>query len=474
MTPKSVGFKLGIVVASLHLILALLAYAAASSSMDAQAGLVFIPFFFLDAPLLFLGALLPGGEWIMGQPLIIYGLLGSLLWFALPWLVDRLAVRIFPKLRRLARWMIVLASLPVFFFAFIPLSAQAIAMSIRNDRPEELQALLKNPVTGTLAKRTVLEEEALGGVCGIHPTSDGGEILVACHRGVLRLDRQYAVTSRLPFPENNYYQSVQPVRIGGAFSGQYLVHELFEHAALLGPDGRELWRAGGKGEPGQMVEGVRAGDIDGDGRPEFAVYYGYGVGILLVDETGQTRWKHPVDSLDHLEMADVRGNGRQEILFRDSPSTFKVLVDQGQVAAELNIATDSSTFALVAWPVPTGRPHLVLAEENQIRIVDLEGNEIRRLDAPGCRSFGDLAAVPVRFRADTPAYLAVRKMLHPDLSALYVYDAEGQLVHHDVEVILGSGDAALAAVPVGESGAERLLVGSKNDTTAQLIEYSLD
>ena len=472
MTPKSVGFKLGLIAAGLHLVLVALAYAAYAGSSDAQAGLVFIPFFFLDAPLLYLANLLPAaaGDALNSQPLILYGVLGSALWFALPWLVDRLVARLFPNARRWARWLVALASLPAFFFAFIPLSTLAISQSIQDERPEELKALLKEPAEGILSKRTVLEIKEFGGICGLHPEPAGGGILVACHRGVLRLDAHYAVQSTLPFPD--YFQSVAPVRVGGA--EHFIVHRLFEHAALLGPDGTELWRAGEKTAPGQMVEGVRAGDIDGDGRPEFAVFYGYDEGIWLVDEAGKTRWKFPVSSLDHLEMADVRGNGKQEILIRTSPAAFQILDAEGLVAAEPPVAAESGTFALVAWPDPASRPNLVLAEDNQIRIADLDGTEIRRLDAPGCRSFGDIAAVPVKFRADAPPFLAVRKMLHPDLAVLYVYDADGRLVHQDVETREGSGDAALAAVPAGDSGAERLLVGSLEDFAGKLREYALE
>ena len=467
MTPKSVGFKLGLIVAILHLLLVLLTYAAVAHSTSSTAGLAFLPFMFLDAPILFLGGFLPGGDALMRQPLIVFGVAGSFLWFAIPWLADRLVARIFPNTRRWVRWLAALAALPALIYTFVPLSHVSVSRSIRAERPEEIQVLLKHPAPGALARRTVWNTNGLDRICGIHPDPDAGGLLLTCHRSVLRLDAQFAVQHRLDFPE--YYQSVAPVQAGGAFTGQYIVHRLFEHAALLGPDGRELWRAGGQDVSQLGVEGVRAGDIDGDGRPEFAVFHSYTDGIELLDEAGQIRWKHPVDSLDHLEMADVRGNGKQEILFRDSPSGFKVLDAQGQVAAELDIATDSSKFALVAWPAPAGRPNLVLTEENQIRIVDLDGHEIRRLEAPGCRGYGDLAAVPVRFRAGAPAFLAVRKDLHPDLAVLYVFDSEGRRVHQDVEVVLGSADPALAAVPAGASGAEHLLVGSGENNQVRLL-----
>ena len=62
MTPKSVGFKLGLIVAILHLLLVLLTYAAVVHSTSSTAGLAYLPFMLLDAPILFLGGFLPGGN----------------------------------------------------------------------------------------------------------------------------------------------------------------------------------------------------------------------------------------------------------------------------------------------------------------------------------------------------------------------------------------------------------------------------
>ena len=471
MTPKSVGFKLGLIVASLHLLLVLLTNAAVAHSTSSTAGLAFLPFMFLDAPILFLGGFLPGGDALMSQPLIVFGGAGSLLWFAIPWLADLLVARIFPNTRRWIRWLVAIAVLPAALFAFVPLSHVSVSRSIRNERPAELKALLKHPAPGALARRAVWTAQDTGGICGIHPDPAGGA-LILLHRGVVRLDRDWTETSRVEFADTAY-KTVEPVRTAGTFDGRFLAYRFFDHAALLGPEGGEIWRAGEKTGQDSPLAGAATGDIDGDGRPEFALYHTYQKGISLHDDSGRLRWTHDANSIDHVVMADVRGNGRQEILMR-AGRDFHILDANGTIAAQLPIETDSSGFALVHWPEGGNRPHLLLAEENQLRIVDLDGHEIRRLEAPGCRGFGDIAAVPVRFRAGAPAFLAVRKDLHPDLAVLYVFDGEGRRVHQDVEVVLGSADPALAAVPAGDSGVERLLVGSGENNQVRLLEYSLD
>lgn len=474
MTPKSVGFKLGLIVASLHLLFVLLTNAAVAHSTSSTAGLAFLPFMFLDAPILFLGGFLPGGDALMSQPLIVFGGAGSLLWFAIPWLADRLVARIFPNTPRWIRWLVAIAVLPAALFAFVPLSHVSVSRSIRNERPAELKVLLKHPAPGALARRVVLEDSAMRGICGIHPAPAGGEdgVLVLFHRGVVRLDRDWTETSRVEFADTSY-KTVEPVRTAGTFDGRFLAYRFFDHAALLGPEGGEIWRAGEKTGQDSPLAGAATGDIDGDGRPEFALYHTYQKGISLHDDSGRLRWTHDANSIDHVVMADVRGNGRQEILMR-AGRDFLILDANGTIAAQLPMETDSSGFALVHWPEGGNRPHLLLTEENQLRVVDLDGHEIRRLEAPGCRGFGDIAAVPVRFRAGEPPALAVRKNVHPDLAVLYVYTADNRLIHQSVEIRQGGGTPALAAVPAGDSGVERLLVGSGENNQVRLLEYSLD
>lgn len=471
MTPKSVGFKLGLIVASLHLLLVLLTNAAVASSTSSTAGLAFLPFMLLDAPLLLLGEILPGGARLMSQPLVSFGLLGSLLWFAVPWLVDLLVARIFPNTRRWVRWLVAIAVLPALFFAFVPLAHLTVGLSIRNERPAELRALLKHPAPGTLARHAVWTAQDTGGICGIHPDPAGGA-LILLHRGIVRLDRDWTETSRVEFADA-YYKTVEPVQTAGTFDGRFLAYRFFDHAALLGPEGGEIWRAGEKTGQDSPLAGAATGDIDGDGRPEFALYHTYQKGISLHDDSGRLRWTHDDNSIDHVVMADVRGNGRQEILMR-AGRDFLILDADGTSAAQLPIETDSSGFALVHWPEQSARPNLLLTEDNRIRIVDFDGNDLRELDAPGCRSYGDVAAVPVRFRAGEPPALAVRKNVHPDLAVLYVYTADNRLIHQSVEIRPGGGTPALAAVPAGDSGVERLLVGSGENNQVRLLEYSLD
>jgi hypothetical protein len=220
---------------------------------------------------------------------------------------------------------------------------------------------------------------------------------------------------------------------------------------------------------------VDFGDIDGDGKTEFAVYHRYTEGIHLVNSDGKVRWKHPVIALGHLEIIDIDGDGKDEIIYKKSNASteFTILDESGSIVNKLKTTATSYEFTMVKWPKNESGPCLLLTEDSKIRIIDLNGNAVIELDAPGCRTFGKVKASTVKFKEDEPEYLAVRKSLHPDLSVLYVYDHDGKLVYQKTEVIGGGRKPTISAVAKNETGNEVLLVGSVRDGKPVVLEYSL-
>ena len=103
----------------------------------------------------------------------------------------------------------------------------------------------------------------------------------------------------------------------------------------------------------------------------------------------------------------------------------------------------------------------------------MKGSTVVHLDAPGCRTFGKVKAITVKLHKDEPACLAVRKILHPDLAVLFVYDTEGNLVFQTAQVRKIPLQPALAAMPANETGVERLLVGAARGYGTIVLEYSL-
>jgi len=484
MTRRSVGFKIGIVTCALHLCWVVLAFVAAMRSQASTAALAFVPFYVLDAPVQLLLLFLPFSSFELSviSPLVIYGVLGSSLWFAIPWFMDRLVTRVFPAATRRRRWLTVSGMIPLFVIVVcIPLSAIHTVLFIRQERPAELKKLLGSSEAGYLVPRVVFDDGALGSVSTIarvRRTPDGDpETMVGCFLAAVFLGDGYKEKHRVAFPEG--FWTLRAVRANDTDSCRFIARVLSKGAVMLSSEGKERWRHFVE-QKGASIDGVRCGDIDADGTPEFAVYHRYQDGITLLDENGKVLWTHRVSTIQHLEMADIRGNGKEEIIYSNpnhgyNLSAFNTVGAEGTVVDELIVPTYSGEFAVVRWPDREGASNLLITEENRMRIVDMKGNDVIELEAPGCRCSGKMNATTVRFLKDGPAFLAVRKNLHPSIVALFVYGANGKLVFQKAETTGESIQPSLAAVPVVGTDIERLLVGAPRRFWggAKVIEYSL-
>ena len=483
MKRKSIGFKIGIVFGIFHFCLAILAFFAYSNSQSSTAGLVFILFFSLDAPIFLLPSSLFKVFGIVA-PLIQFGIFGSALWFSIPWLIDMAFTRIFSSGKRLVRVLIIVIAIPIILAGFSKLSMFSIKLKIQSERPSELKKVLNKASSNFLAEKVVFEGGEGGSVSSINRTNcgdgDGLQLIVALSGywcGVVSLNESYQEQSRLNFAGLGF-NTVETIDADKANSCRFLAYSYSKGVYLFDLEGKEKWKLAHDDNSTGHIDGVDFGDIDGDGKVEFAVYHRYGKGIHLVDEAGKTRWKHPINALGHLEIIDVDGNGKVEIIYDNSnnangPTEFKILDEAGSIVKQLKIPTTSYEFAMVKWPNIESKPHILLTEDTKIRIVDLEGNPVIELDAPGCRPFGEVKALTVKFENDKPEYLAVKKRLFPDLSVLYVYDNEGKLVYQKTELVEGGGNLAFSVIPMNETGDEGLLVGSTRNKKPLVLEYSL-
>lgn len=475
---KATGFKIGLLFAAIHLCLAVLAFLAMLKSHSSTAGLVFIWFFFLDAPLLLL--MPPALFTVFGEasPLIQYGVIGSGLWFLIPWLIDKAVMRIFPNSSRTARILIIIGIIPFILGGFYRLSFFSTKLLVQRERPSELKKMLNSATSDFLTGKVVFEEHAPAGISSVTRMScrpgAGNEIIVSLPRGVVFLSESYHEQHRLNLPDRKSFSSIEPLVQVGTQAWQLLTHMFQGDVYLLNSEGKEVWKSPQSG----AIEGVLSGDVDGDGRLEFALFYRYGEGIHLIDGDGKTRWKHPVYALGHLEMADVRGNGKIEIMYSNSNNAngiteFTILDAQGSEVSQQKFNTASSEFSVLRWPNREATPTILLTEESKIRLVNLQGDTVMTLDAPGCKTFGAVKAITVKFRNEKPPYLVVRKSLHPDLFVLYVYDVEGKLVYQKTEVVEGGHTPTLAVLPTNESDTEKLLAGTVQKFKAQLVEFSI-
>jgi len=479
---KSIGFKIGIAFAAIHLCLVILAFFSAITSRSSTAGLVFIWFGFSDAPVLFL----PHAVFqVFGSfaPVIQFGVLGSTLWFLIPWSVVSAYSRIFPKGPRYGNAIILIVVIPLILSGFFRLSFIAVKQSIQQQRPEELKQQLNSATSDFLTGKVIFEDYAAGGVSSITRRTcrpgAGVELLLALPRSIVFLNENHQVQYTLNVSDRKGFKKIEPLDLDSSHSCGFLGYMYSDGAYLFGNDGKEIWKILSEGHGTGVIDGALFGDMDGDGKPEFAVLHRYREGITLADSDGTTRWNYPVYALGHVEIGDLQENGKSEIVLSNSNSAqgatgFTVLDSTGGVARQIKIALTSDEFAIVKWPKKEAKPNILLTEDGKIRLMNLNGDTLMQLDAPGCRTFGEMNAATVKFNKDEPEYLAVKKSLHPDISVLYVYAVDGKLVYQKTQVVEGNLAPALAAIPANDAGAERLLVGeSASNFKAQVVEYSL-
>ncbi len=240
MKQKSLGFKIGAVLAALHFCLVVLAFLAMVNSRSSTSGLVFIWFYFLDAPLLLFfpsSALKLFGVY---APLVQFGIFGSGMWFLIPWVIDRAVTRVFPQGTRTARVLVIVIAIPLLVAGFVRLSFFSVKHSIRQERPAELEKTLNNASTDFLTGKVIFEAPGL--VSSINRMScrpgAGVELLLALPQGVVFLDSAYQVQHKLDFPGRRFW-NIEPIKENGVQVCGFLAYRYMESVYLLDPEGKE-------------------------------------------------------------------------------------------------------------------------------------------------------------------------------------------------------------------------------------------
>lgn len=494
MSKRSVGFKIGVVLAIIHLVFAALVLIPIMDLKSAcRMVMGMTPLMLLDGPLMFLGM-------FIHNPFILYGLVGTLMWFLVPVLMDKIIRALFPRVSAMLTATIIIALLPVVVYA----SKQALFLNTKIfmyfERPKELRNSGGNASSQLLTERVIFNEADIAGE-GVLKKGPGGEyrerhlignarhimkgrfnpagemeIALSGLRSVAFFDENLGFKSRKEFDEVATDRAL--VDVDGDGVCEYLAYEHMTSVSLLSHDGSTIWKYSGDKEKHEYLDGVAVGDMDGDGKPQFAAYYTYGRGVVLLNESGVVQWEHPVVSLGTLEMSDVDGDGKSEIVYDNSNNAngiteFTVLNDTGGVKGYFKASTKSSHFAIAPWPDRAGSQHVFISEDGRILVYDMKGQPVSQLDATGNKAYGDFKLLYVKIKSGDEDYLAIKKNVMPDLSVLYVYSPQKQLIYQKTDVVRGLSSPVLFSLPVGTTGAERLIATAESDRYEALLrEYT--
>jgi len=318
---------------------------------------------------------------------------------------------------------------------------------------------------GFLEQEVFLSDERLGMVSDIAlgklDSAEGIEMVVASGEGAAFATKDGEMKSFRQFQHS--CDRVDIIDVEGDGVCEFMEPGSWgSEAALVSHGGELLWTYGGESSG---VNDMCAGDVDGDGRLEFAVGLNGSGGVHLVDSDGALVWRRRDENVWQVEMLDTDGDGSPEILHTNASGQLTVRDASGDVLRRARPTPEDgshayfSQFAICNWPTKSG-PRLVLAPgPDTVGLFDDRGSLVTELEAPDLNQFAEVKGVPIKLEAEAPEYFAVLATYQvAEQAALYLYDADKALVYHE---ILAEPSRAIAAIPIGASGAEAILIGGE-------------
>jgi len=317
---------------------------------------------------------------------------------------------------------------------------------------------------GLLSKRVFVKDDQLGPVTDIKAgkldPAPGVGIGIAGSAGALFVDGKGDPKARVTFRTKAARVDILDLGAGGAC--EFMNRGSWRSdASLMRHDGRVTWTYGGP----QGVNDMAAGDVNGDGKPEFAVGFNGKGGIHLLRADGEMIWKQADGNVWHVEMVDVNGDGHLEILHSNFEGRLLARDAEGKVTMQCQPDVYVNRFSLCSWPAQRKGQLILAAGQRTLSLLTLGGATVSTLEAPDAEHVISAEATPITVQPNDPPYLAVVVTLLPswERSVLYLYEPTGGLVYR--EVLEGSAQA-ISAQRLADDQTETLLVGGEGQVWA--------
>jgi len=232
-------------------------------------------------------------------------------------------------------------------------------------------------------------------------------------------------------------------------------------ARVMDETGKEIWSyaAGDNG-----IDDMAAGDIDGDGLPEYAVGFNGGGGIHLLNNQGKKLWEFRDGNVWHVEIADVDDSGQKRIVHSNAGGKITVRDKSGKIISKTNPKPYFSHFSIIRWPDSSAHEHLLLAEDNTIWIFDSSANVLAKFAAPGSGSLGKGKGIIISGDGENRVLATIIDYENWHRSIIYLHDSAGNLIYQE---ILSESCPTISALPTDRAEPKRLVLGCEG----RLIEY---
>ena len=299
---------------------------------------------------------------------------------------------------------------------------------------------------------------------------ENADLMVAGNKGVKFLDLRGQAVKGIRFSAP-FFSAIQVVQLdkGGNF-GFLTRDESWSGPVLLFDDrGHEIWSYGSRVFSG--ADDSVAGDIDGDGRPEFAV--AVQVKIHLINRDGREIWSSHDLNIWHLEVLPAYGGEQGKILHSNAGGELIVQDPQGHETARYLPGHYVGHFAITRWSAETRPTHILAPDEitsttdprhREFFVLDSRGNMVSHFESSIGALLSELEGTSVFFFPDGSYYALLQFYGPARRSILSVFDEKSRLVYQEV---LDENCGAVTSAP-GESS-ESLLVGCED----KIFDYSL-
>ncbi|HYX67756.1 MAG TPA: hypothetical protein VE825_01380 [Terriglobales bacterium] len=330
-------------------------------------------------------------------------------------------------------------------------------------KPEPVPVVLQNPRVeqgaGRFRKTSFWRDEQFGLITAMEQQPTNTFLILAGQGGARFLKANGESQRSISWEEMSRGTRVKIIPLAGDSVGFLVLSGPVEgQVSFVDSAGKPRWSYTPDRFKGDFVDDAAAADFRGNGRVEFAIGYGGGGGVRLLDAANRQVWHQPDGNVWHIESMQDATTGKRYVVHSNASGELVVVDGSGNVISSAQPASGYlSDFAITNWKEER-QERLVACGDNAAFVFGLEGRAIAQLPAQHCNYLWEPQATPVHFTRGRESFAFLAAHGYWGRSVLYIFDDQNRLQYQE---ILGEECGALAVVAEGDH--QKLMVGCEDE-----------